>query len=407
MRLRAPHGKTLWLTYCMNVHEGSAEAQERAIRETVLPLRDRLGIRGPFGVGLRFHASGLAALARDEARRAAFAALLKDHALVPFTANGFVVGAFHGRAIKDRVYAPSWRSPDRRAYTLDLARLMADLAREASVLRRVSLSTSPLAWRGWGGAAAERDDGARALAGTARDLVRIEEETGVRVELGLEPEPGCLLQTSEEVASFLDTAVRPLLADAPDAFERLGVCYDVCHQAVMHEEVEDGLRAFAARGIRVVKAQFTSALEVPDPRDGAQRRALASFDEPVYLHQVGGRDEAGAFRLEPDIGAALGSDSRLDPAAPWRVHFHVPVFRDRLVGGLVATRPHLDALLARAAKDPPTDHLEIETYTFDVLPDAERRAGSGHDLLDALEREVRAVLDGLAARGVVPVDTRA
>ena len=49
MRLATPAGSELWLAYCMNVHPGGTLATtEAAIEDTVLPLRERLGVRGPF-----------------------------------------------------------------------------------------------------------------------------------------------------------------------------------------------------------------------------------------------------------------------------------------------------------------------------------------------------------------------
>jgi hypothetical protein len=225
----------------------------------------------------------------------------------------------------------------------------------------------------------------------------------VRVRLGLEPEPGCSLDRTPDAAAFLARDVQPLLG-TPAAWEHLGLCYDVCHQAVMHEDVEEGLDATRSQGVAVAKAQLTCALEATDPRDPRQREALGAFDETTYLHQVGGRGADGAFRLVPDLGPALAGRGGLDETAPWRVHFHVPLFRRDLVGGLSATRPQLETLLARVAARPTTSHLEIETYTFDVLPESEKEAGSGHDLVDALEREYRAVLGILARHGVRPVE---
>jgi hypothetical protein len=317
------------------------------------------------------------------------------------------MGRFHGEPLKDAVYAPSWASRERVDYTLALAEVMADLVRSTASIREVSISTSPLAWRGWGGEGRERIEGAAHLAEVARALRALAANTGIVVRLGLEPEPGCVLDRTVDAAAFLGGLVRERLDGDESAFRHLGVCYDVCHQAVMHEDVRDGLDLLEAEGIPVVKAQATCAIEAPDPRDAEARRALTAFDEPVYLHQVGAKRASGDVLLVEELGDALRDDAPIRALAPWRIHFHVPVFRRALVGGLRSTRPHLDALLALVAERDVTRHIEIETYTFDVIPGIEKQGGSGFDLVDALEREYRTVLDVLSRHGVRATDEEA
>jgi hypothetical protein len=402
MRLVTASGADLWLAYCMNVHPGgTVQSFEEAVRTTVQPLKARLGAKGPFGVGLRFTGDTVSRLRTDPRYLALLQEVLRAHRLVPFTANGFVVGAFHGEAVKENVYAPAWTTSERVRYTVESALVLAALASAGDV---VSLSTAPGSWRAWGQGPEVDDACARQIAYVARRLAGIEEETGVSIRLGLEPEPGCTIQTVEEAVAFFAGPLARALGDDERPRRHVGVCFDVCHLAVVHEDVGAALDRLAAAGVPVAKVQASSALELPDPSSLEGREALRAFDEPVYLHQVGAKDRAGRLHVAPDLPEVLADPDAWVPRAPWRVHFHVPVFRDAGAGPLRTTRAALDVALERVASGRVTPHLEIETYTFDVLPAAERRAGSGFDLVDALEREYRFVLGRLGEAGAKPAD---
>ena len=56
-------------------------------------------------------------------------------------------------------------------------------------------------------------------------------------------------------------------------------------------------------------------------------------------------------------------------------------------------------VLARVAQGGATRHLEVETYTWEALPEHERRAGSGFDLVEALARELEWVGGALERHG--------
>jgi hypothetical protein len=394
--VKTPNGAELWLAYGMNLHAGGGvEAVEDAIRGTVLPLRERLAVRGPFGVSLRFDGEGVRRLAEDDAARVRLRRLLQENALVPFTANGFVVGRFHGAGVKERVYAPTWREAQRVEYTRSLAETMAYLRGTGET---VSISTMPGSWRLWESGPAVDRHCAQNLALCARHLRDLEHRTGTRVLLAVEPEPGCTLERTSEAVAFWRGPLAEALRGEASAARHLGLCLDVCHQAVLHEDLAESLDRLAAARVPVHKVQASCALHVDDPSDPAARAALAAFDEPVYLHQVGGPDRASGTLGAPDLRAAL-EDSRGEwtRRRPWRVHFHVPVFRDRAVPPLRTTRDDLDLVLRRVAEGGVTSHVEIETYTWDVLPEEERRAGSGFDLVEALAREYEHVLGVLLA----------
>ena len=399
MRLRDQHDRRVWLAYGMNVHPGGdGPAWRAALDATVAPLRRRLGVTGPFGVAVRLDAPGVRALWADEAGREALVAAHAAAGLVPFTGNAFVLGRFHGAGVKEAVYAPAWSDEARRRYTRDFARLLAAFHAPGA---RVSLSTAPGSWKAWGDTASAEAARAHHIVATGCDLARLAADTGVVVRLGLEPEPGCTLETVEETLRFFQGPLARALEGHAEAAAHLGVCFDVCHQAVRHEDVAAGLERLLDAGVPVVKVQLSVALEVADPRDEAARRALARFDEGTYLHQVVAPDGRGGQAFAPDLGVAL-ADPAWRTLAPWRVHFHVPVHRRSMRGGLRTTASDLDAVLAVVGRRAEIDHLEIETYTFDVLPDDEREEGPDGALVEALLAEHRHVLAGLVGHGLVP-----
>lgn len=401
MRLLCPDGSALWLAYGMNVHAGgSPETLEAAIRGTVLALRRRLGASGPFGVALRLDADGVAALEQDERRLHALRALLVEHELVPFTVNGFVLGRFHGAGVKERVYAPTWREAAREDYTVALAGILAYLRGPGHV---VSLSTAPGTWRAW-----EHDlvraqqDVARRLVRTARRLRALEHATGVRVLLGLEPEPGCSLETTDDALAFFAGPLAEAFGRDVAPRHHVGVCLDTCHQAVMFEEPARALERLLEARIPIAKVQASAALVLPQADDAQGRAALARFAEPRWLHQTTTQVGGARPALVADLPEALARRTApWNGSGSWRTHFHVPVFRAESVPPLRTTQGELDRALARLARGGVTRHLEVETYTWDGLPEAERRAGSGFDLVEALAREIEHVLAVLGRHGVV------
>jgi hypothetical protein len=391
MRLRATDGTPLWLGYGMNVHPGGTAVDTlAAIESTVLPLRKRLGVEGPFGLAVRWSAAGVEELRHDASLCARLAETLEAYDLVPFTGNAFVHGDFHDRPLKDEVYRPPWHDPARTAYTVAFAEVLAGLRTPGS---RLSLSTAPGGWRAWPRRQDEAERSAAQLVACAEALRRIHEETGVRVTLGIEPEPRCTIETTAELRAFFAGPLARALAGRAALRPFLGACYDVCHQAVVHEDIDAALDALVRDGIPIAKIQASCALQLDDPADEEARAALARFDEPVYLHQVGAPDAAGRVHMAGDLPEVLGADAGAwRGRRPWRSHFHVPVFRTEAIPPLRTTRPQLDAVLARAAGGGLSEHLEIETYTWDVIPEAEREAGTGFDLVEALAREYEHVL---------------
>lgn len=388
------------LTYCTNIHAGESIDEVMAGLAANLPrVRAQVSPEAPMGVGLRLGAKAADAL-RDPARFEALRGLLDDGGFYVFTLNGFPYGTFHGATVKEGAYRPDWSDPLRLDYTNRLASLLARLLPEGIA---GSLSTVPCTFKPW--AEGHLDAIVTNLVAHVGHLVALERETGKAISLALEPEPFCHLETIDETIAFFEQELfggRALaqLAEATglsgaaleDAMRRhAGVCYDVCHAAVEFEDPRASIAALRASGIRIPKVQLSSALRVPRV-DAASLARLAEFDEPTYLHQVVER-RAGAIRRYADLPEALAaSESAL--GAEWRVHFHVPVFLPEMTG-FGTTQAFLSEVLALHSESPVSGHLEVETYTWDVLPEAYRRV----PLADAIAREmnwVQGQLEGSA-----------
>ncbi|MGH7266175.1 MAG: metabolite traffic protein EboE [Candidatus Rokuibacteriota bacterium] len=403
MKLAAPGQPHL--TYCTNIHAGETWAEVRAnLERYVLAVRGQVAPDRPFGVGLRLSAEAADTLARPD-ELAAFRDFLARHRLYVFTINGFPYGVFHGRRVKEDVYLPDWLDDARLRYTDRLATLLADLLPAEPGLEG-SVSTVPGAYKP---RVRDTGDAARMAARMLRHaatLHGLHERTGKLVTLALEPEPCCHMETVAETIRFFEAHL--FAADAVAGFARqtglppgaaeaalrrhLTVCFDACHMAVEFEEPHAALRALRSAGIRVGKIQISAGLRVRvDPRDGGLRSALEPFAEGVYLHQVVERRDGGLTRFAdlPDALATL--DRGGEEVREWRIHFHVPLFREDL-GRFTSTQGYLVQVLDLLRVEAHSPHLEVETYTWDVLPEEHRR----EDIVVAVARELRWVLDGLA-----------
>ncbi|MDP9367287.1 MAG: metabolite traffic protein EboE [Chloroflexota bacterium] len=400
MRLR-PDG-FFQLTYCTNIHPSNGWNSVLAnLRRYALPLRARFAPEVPFGIGLR--------LSGEESRELLegtnlpeFKSFLDEHGLYVFTLNGFPHGPFHQQPVKADVHAPDWRDEERVHYTLRLVEILATVL---PAEMDGGISTSPLSYSRW---IDQNDPGIWDLlvgnvVRVAAAMARVRQDRGKLIHLDIEPEPDGLLGTCTALSDFYETRLLPvggpLLAaelDIPLAAARaclldhIRVCFDACHVAVGYEDPALVLDRFAEVGIQVGKVQVSSAVKValPDDRHAREEMAarLAAFAESTYLHQVVQRNHNGSFARFPDLPDALPAivDSC---AAEWRIHFHVPIFVERYET-FASTQDDLRRVLALLRERRFTSHLEIETYTWDVLPIALKA-----DLLDSISREYAWALD--------------
>lgn len=373
-------GRGQHLGYCTNIHPGETWAQVRASLQAHVPLiRARVCPGQAFGIGLRLSAQAAQTLT-DPAQLAEFRQFLRAHELYVFTLNGFPYGTFHGAPVKEAVYRPDWRTPERLRYSNTLADLLAQLLpREAGL--QGSVSTVPGAFKADIATPADIEAMRRNLVSHAGHLVALERDSGRHITLALEPEPCCFLETIADAVDFFgqelfgaasgaELAAHARISPAAAAAalrEHLGLCLDLCHAAVEFEDVDDCLLRLDAVGIRILKMQISAGLCVA-PVDTAAVQALRGYAESVYLHQVVERTPDGLRRFT-DLPQALGSLEPPREPLEWRVHFHVPVFRKAL-GGLRSSRDFIETALARHRDRPLCEHLEVETYTWDVLPES-------------------------------------
>jgi len=371
------------LTYCTNIHPGETWPAVFGSLVNALQVREQLGWTESFGIGLRLSAKASRQLKEGPAL-AAFQDWLQEKNCYVFTMNGFPYGQFHGKMVKDRVHAPDWTTRERVEYTIELFDLLATLL--PAHLPEGGISTSPLSYRWWHETEEKKQEvrniGARHLAEVTAHLVQLKAQTGKSLHLDIEPEPDGLLENSTEFLDFyeqdlLTTGVESLrqklgctAAEAADHLrEHIQLCYDVCHFAVEYEDVaETVLRKLENMGVRTGKIQISAALQTTldsDPKDILE--ALAPYDESTYLHQTVCRRADGELVKYPDLGPALEALPAED-FTELRTHFHVPIFTDTY-GKLRSTNRHIVDLLSIWRKAPFSPHLEVETYTWDVLPD--------------------------------------
>ncbi len=384
------------LSYCTNLHPGRTVAEvEDGLTQFTVPARVRFG--SPLAAGLWLAQPVIRELLAMPNHVNCFAERVRELGLCTYTLNAFPFGDFHSERVKENVYIPDWTQTSRLEYTWDCARVLAQLICTTMPSGTDgSLSTVPLGFKAFSTAADFESNCTRNLIELARRLSRLEMETGQSIRLAIEPEPCCVLEsTAETVEFFRRLRGRAANEKTLDAVERyLGVCYDVCHQAVEFEDVTESIATLSRERIRINKVHITCALQVSRPAENvAAREALSHFVEPRYLHQTFARSSSGEVRRIIDLTTDLcrSPDALFANADAWRIHFHVPVDAEQ-IGPLQTTRAELKQALAAVAKLDDSPHLEVETYTWNVLPGADKP-----DLVTGLARELSATRSLLAS----------
>lgn len=359
---------TLPLSYCTNVHPGRDLSEViEGLQSFAAPIAQIFD--GPLAVGLWFADSVSRELSTSDAAIDRLRQELDRLALSCHTLNAFPFGDFHSQSVKERVYLPDWSTSERLDYTLRCARLLAKLIPEG---REGSISTLPLGFKPASTPSGFLENCIANIIELAQGLDELHSETGRIIRLAIEPEPYCLLETTPEVVAFFtQLRERADLQGQRDAFDQhIGLCYDVCHQAVEFEDEAESISALRQADIRINKVQISCAIELPHPQENLEARtALAKFAEPRYMHQTFARDSAGRTHHIPDLTNefCLQPPTEFANAEAWRVHFHVPV-NETALGPLATTRPQLESALASIAQLDYAPHLEVETYTWNVLP---------------------------------------
>jgi hypothetical protein len=219
------------------------------------------------------------------------------------------------------------------------------------------------------------------LAECACALHEIFQKTGKEIHIGLEPEPDCILETTTEVIAFFETQLIPkgiphlidrLACDRNQAeailYRHIGICFDTCHLALQYEPLANSLDQLIQHGIRISKVQLSAALEVIPTLEAKTK--LHAFQDPVYLHQVKARPLSPTAPLTgltryADLDEALAIPGQEDSL--WRIHFHLPLYFEGQAP-LKSTANTMDTRFWQQLATHRINHLEIETYTFLVLP---------------------------------------
>ncbi|MFO1065772.1 MAG: metabolite traffic protein EboE [Pirellulales bacterium] len=381
--------------YCTNVHAGvDFAAAKHNLEEIACRVRDLTTAGRSLPVGL-WLAEPAARVLSEGDHAARFRDWLSERGLKPYTFNGFPQGDFHQEIVKHAVYEPDWRSESRLNYTLKLIDILAALLPEGGC---GSISTLPLGWPHQDWQTKDYRAAADHLLRAAAHLKQTALQTGVEIVLAVEPEPGCVLDTADDLEHFFTRYLfrsDNRIADEETARRHLTVCHDICHSAVMFEPQETALSRYASAGIRLGKVQVSAAVSAAwssDPADDLPNQdeslaQLSRFNEPRYLHQTtrcmkatDDLNQEQATEIVDDLSIALASwknEPQRMTRDQWRVHFHVPIFVDRF-GALRATQSDIriavapiNSLMNEQAAGRPwfTGHYEVETYAWGVLPE--------------------------------------
>ena len=401
--MKLNHG--LHLAYCTNIHRGETWAETfDALERNTLRVRDRVCANQPYAIGLRLSNQAARELS-DRSVLLEFQRWLNQNRCYIFTINGFPYGQFHDTRVKEQVYVPDWTTKERLDYTKLLFDLLAQLL-PAGI--EGSVSTVPCGFKMLVTTSEELKSIRDNLWRCVEHIARLSAQTGRKLHLGLEPEPLCLLETTGEVAQFFDR-MRAEHRNDPRLADHLGVNYDTCHLAVEFEEPQNAIPFLQQHGIKLSKLHLSSALALSPTREACQ--ALATFADDVYLHQVVVRHANGSRTVYLDLDDALACEhptveehleATPQSALPtphsdeWRVHFHVPLHSPptAMFGN---TTGHIAGVMDLLQADPGLcSHLEMETYTWEVLPPEFK----SRDVVEQLAAEYEWTLGRLAERGL-------
>jgi hypothetical protein len=387
-------GRLGHLSYSTLVHPGDNwELMSHSLRTYVPLVKARVSPNEPFGLSLRLSALSAEALIKDNAARDGLKRFLAENDMYLYTVNAFPYGAFKDTIVKEQVYEPDWRTEERLQYTINVADILADVAPPGLA---PSIQSAPLGFK-------PRVTGPDVVASytehvlrVAAHMVRIEARTGKTVTLALEPEPHCFLETTDETIDYftnhlysgrsaerLAKLASIPVSEAIGALRRhLGVVFDIGHQAVGFEDIPASLQKLVDAGVPILKLQEVAAMHMPQVTDETIE-ALKRFAKSVYLTQTVEKKNGKITKflnLEDAFAAR-----KADPGPrEWRTHFHVPVFLDDLGGVFGTTRFALEQALKMHKEKPLSRQLEIETYTWDVLPDHLKTG----DIVDYVCREI-------------------
>lgn len=383
------------LSYCTNIHPGQDwKSTFQSLKNYVPKIKREVSSEQPFGLGLRLSNKASEELGQGS-HMSDFQQWLNTNDVYVFTMNGFPYGNFHDERVKENVHAPDWTTQDRFSYTIRLFNQLEELLPKGL---SGGISTSPISYKYWHKTDVDKkkafEIGAKYMIKVAKHLHDIEKTTGTYLHLDVEPEPDGLLENSDEVLLFYSEYLVPIgvsmlqteLEKSDSEIEKIikryiTVCYDVCHFSLAYEEPEDTFRKFESANIVTGKIQVSAALKIlfNEENDKAVWELLSQFNEPTYLHQV--TEKVGTqVKTYNDLPVVLENKESFKEL---RAHFHVPIFLEQF-GALFSTQEHILKTIAFLKENQVSEHLEIETYTWDVLPNELKE-----DLAQSITREIK------------------
>ncbi len=370
------------LTYCSNIHAGETWSEVFNALKTHLPrVKEKVAADQDMGIGLRL--SNQASLELIQSGLQPFCDWMEQQGFYVFTMNGFPYGGFHRQTVKDQVHQPDWTKEERVNYTIRLFDILAQLLPKG---QDGGISTSPLSYKLWWDQKQTDDVFKRStenLLKVVEHLHHLNQKEGILMHLDIEPEPDGLIENSTETVDYFCKWLLPMAENTlplllgVDRYEardivlrHITVCYDVCHFAVAYENPALVMSRFASEGIKIGKIQISSALKMDftglQESMMAYKQAFGELHESTYLHQVIARDQDGNLHQYPDLPQGLKYIGKAG-ITEWRTHFHVPVFVESY-GLLDSTQSDIVEVLNIWSNSTMTNHLEVETYTWEVLP---------------------------------------
>ncbi len=375
----------LHLTYCTNVHSGEDwPSVWDNLNKFVLEVKKGVADESPFGIGLR-----LSKQAADELNTndniAKFKLWLKQHNCYVFTINGFPYGAFQGESVKERVYLPDWTTRARVKYTLDLAQILASIM-DKDLVSYGSISTVPVGYKDTISSTKSIHQAVNHLIEVAIGLKKISDNSSRHIVLAVEPEPSCYLETTHDAISFFEEYIFsdsvykyvfdqykiPLNFVETILRRHLGLCLDLCHAAVEFENPDEVIAEISRTEIFLAKIQISNSLVIDDVNSCSVKK-LVDFEDGVYLHQVV-ESRGGELTHFSDVDAAIQHYQAREitekylSELEWRIHFHVPIFLNSLAD-YSSSQVFIEKILSNQMTLKLTQHFEIETYTWNVIPD--------------------------------------
>jgi hypothetical protein len=374
------------LTYCTNIHPGEHWSDHFSVLKQVIPpVKDQISRSSAFGIGLRLSHTACEELSIKE-NLEAFKQWLAQANCYVFTMNGFPYGGFHHKKVKDLVHKPDWTTHERVHYTLQLFHLLSSLLPKDM---EGGISTSPLSYKHWHSSSPQErnliiEKATLNIMKVIEALIQYRGDHAQMLHLDIEPEPDGLIENGKQFVEWYESFLLPLgighlkkkfgytSNQAEEAIKNhVQLCYDICHFAVSFEDHAQTLNQLASKGIKVGKIQISAALKARMAASLQERKdvieAFKSFNESTYLHQVVALQQNGELMHYPDLPEAL-QDGENPITREWRAHFHVPLFIQHY-GALQSTQEDILKVLAIQQIQKFTQHLEVETYTWEVLPE--------------------------------------